>query len=750
MSAQLVAAVLLAAAPTVLLAQGEPTPSAAEARATFERAATFEHPELEGWTRNPAGSVVRDSSLAHGGRYSARIHRPAGSEEQAATLGLVVPRTFAGEAIELRGWLRTEDVDGWAGLWLRQDGADGTLLLDNMQSRALSGTTPWTPYSVTLRLEDGARRIALGALLVGEGTVWVDDLDLVVDGAPAWDAPVFVPVPTAAELDTEFDGDSGVRSRPLSRDDVRRLAILGRIWGFMKYHHPAPRGGDVHWDYELFRVLPSVVTAADTEAFERVVGEWIDGFGEPPPCSPCAPGPSDLHLAPRLDWLSDRTLVGDDLGARLRRIHERRTSNEEHQYVRLAEGVGNPVFSGEEAYGSLEHPDAGYRLLALYRFWNIIEYWFPYRDLIEPDWNAVLEEFVPRLMGADSPEAYRTALLELTARVGDTHANLWSELHVQPPFGVARLPVVVRFVEGEAVVTGFSHDELGPASGLRSGDVIESLDGRSISSLVEEWRPFYSASNEPTRLRDMARKLTVGASGPVRVVGRRATGPFTLEATRIPDSRLDLTVGRTHDLPGETFQMLSSEVAYIKLSSIRIRDVESYVRRAEGTEVLIVDIRNYPSEFVVFELGGRLVKQPTEFARFTRGDPINPGAFVWGPTVSLTPLEPGYAGTVVVLVDETSLSQAEYTAMALRAAPRALVVGSTTAGADGNVSPIPLPGGVNSMISGIGVFYPDKSPTQQVGIVPDLEVRPTIEGIRAGRDEVLEAAIDYALARDPQ
>jgi len=96
---------------------------------------------------------------------------------------------------------------------------------------------------------------------------------------------------------------------------------------------------------------------------------------------------------------------------------------------------------------------------------------------------------------------------------------------------------------------------------------------------------------------------------------------------------------------------------------------------------------------------------------------------------------------VVILVDETSLSQAEYTAMAFRSAPGAVVVGSTTAGADGNVSPIPLPGGFQTMVSGIGVFYPDKRPTQRVGIVPDIAVTPTIAGIRAGRDEVLEAAI---------
>ena len=101
-----------------------------------------------------------------------------------------------------------------------------------------------------------------------------------------------------------------------------------------------------------------------------------------------------------------------------------------------------------------------------------------------------------------------------------------------------------------------------------------------------------------------------------------------------------------------------------------------------------------------------------------------------------------FKGKVVVLVNELSQSQAEYTAMAFRAAPNSTVIGSTTAGADGNISRIVLPGGLSTMISGIGVFYPDGSPTQRVGIVPDFEVKPTIQGIKEGRDELLEKAIE--------
>ena len=209
---------------------------------------------------------------------------------------------------------------------------------------------------------------------------------------------------------------------------------------------------------------------------------------------------------------------------------------------------------------------------------------------------------------------------------------------------------------------------------------------------------------------------------------------------------MNLSAANTHDLPGETFRRLSNDVAYLKLSSIKIADVRRYMDAAAGTKGLVIDIRNYPSEFVVFALGQLLVDRPTPFAKFTRGDLSNPGAFHWDPQpTTLTPQAPRYSGKVVILVDEVSVSQAEYTTMAFRTAPGAKVVGSTTAGADGNVSQIPLPGGLSSMISGIGVFYPDKKPTQRIGILADVEAHPTIAGIREGRDEVLEEAVRQIL-----
>lgn len=731
---------LVTVAITVLL------PARSHSQVPYQAPFSFESPGLVEWRGGPPETLSQDSAVVQAGRYSGRIARDPDSPSSFSTYTISIPVEFSGSTLELRGWLKTESVEGFAGLWLREDGPAGSLQFDNMQSRKLNGTTDWTEYRITLPLHPRARTVYLGALLSGHGTVWVDELAVFVDGAPAWEAPPREPSPFDA--DTEFDEGSDIEVPEFTPTEVEKLSLLGRVWGFAKYHHPRIAEGTVNWDYELLRVLPAVVAAPDLGATQTILAEWLDRQGDPAPCEPCAVLSGDTHLRPTLDWIEDTQLVGESLSRRLGMIYEHRASGESQYYVSHAEGAGNPVFSNESAYESWPLPDAGFRLLALYRLWNIVEYWFPYRDVIGENWGDVLATFIPRVMGAASETDYRLALLELTARINDTHANLWRDLDVRPPVGSAALPVIIRFVEGRAVVAGFSHPELGPTTELEVGDVIESIDGQAIDSLIVAWRPFYAASNEPTRLRDMARSLTRGEPGPVRIGGIRASTAFEVVADRVPLDELDARAGMTHDLPGDAFQRLTDEVAYLKLSSVVAADVPDYLRRADGATVLVVDIRNYPNEFVPFALGGHLVTEPTAFARFTKADAANPGAFSWTDPVVLQPLEPDFPGKLVILVDETSLSQAEYTAMALRASPNALVVGSTTAGADGDVSPIPLPGGVSAMISGIGVFYPDRTPTQRVGIVPDIEVEPTIAGLRAGRDEVLEAAVSHALGRE--
>ena len=698
-----------------------------------------------GWGGGPPGTFAIDGQIVHGGRWALRIDRNDKSPGDFTSVTRMIPIDFAGTTLELRGFLRTQDVSQFAGVWMREDGDGGPVAFDNMQSRQLKGTSEWTEYSITLPLEKSATRLFFGVLAAGVGKVWADDLRLLVDGTPIENTPRIEAPKTVLDLDHEFDGGSGVAVKTLSTVQISNLVMLGKVWGLLKYHHPLVVGGKRHWDYELFRVLPRVLAATDAAGARSVVHQWITSLGGLPGCTACTSlRESDLHLRPPSSWLTDDRL-GPELGGLLRGIHRNRPANERQFYLSLVPGIGNPSFDHESAYANLKLPDSGYQLLALYRLWNIVEYWFPYRDLLERSWDEELTAFIPRIAVASTADDYKREMLAFIARIHDTHANLWSSLDARPPVGRCSIPITLRFIENQLVVTGRRDAAAESASALQRGDVISGLDGVSITDLVERWSPFYPASNQPTRLRDIAASATRGACGPATVRVSRDKATLDVKTERVPDPPAGSAARRTNDRAGDTFQKLSPEIAYLKLSSVRASQTAAYIQEAAGTKGLIIDIRNYPSEFVVFALGSHLVDRPTAFARFTVGDPANPGAFHWGEPLSLEPMAPRYAGKIVILVDELSLSQAEYTAMAFRSAPNAIVVGSTTAGADGNVSPIPLPGGLRSAISGIGVFYPDKTPTQRIGIVADILARPTIEGIRNGRDEVLEAALRHIL-----
>ncbi|MBD3221623.1 hypothetical protein GF314_10310 [bacterium] len=710
------------------------------AELSFERAG-LDTP-LAGWGGGPPGTIARDTTVAVAGRASGRIHRTGSSPQQFSSITRSFPATVGGDTITLRGFIRTDGVTGYAGFWLRQDGDGAPVGFAHMQDREIGGTTAWAEHAISSPLSEDARTIVLGALLAGEGTAWFDSLQVLIDGRPIDEAPVREIETTVLDSDTEFDAGSGIDLVALTPAQIEHTALLGRVWGFVKYHHPDVTRGQWHWDYELFRVLPAVLAAGDRAACQRAIVDWLVRVGLPGPCDPCPEVVGDLHLEPPVDWIEDEALLGTELSRYLATVYERRTPGWEQFYVSLSPQVGNPTFHHESARPAGTLPDTGYRILAVLRYWNIIQYWFPYRDLIDDDWTGVLPEVLPRIVLAHDLDAYRLEMLALIARVRDTHANLYQAFDVRPPRGEAFWPVSLRMIEGHPVVVGYADGEGAHECGLEIGDAVLAVDGRPFTELVERWEPYYCASNRPTMLRDMARWLSRGPVGPGEAEILRDGQRRTVTVARVEAAAPTIAA---HDRPGDTFQLLSPDVAYVKLSSVAIDEVPSYIERAEGTRGMVVDIRNYPSEFMVFSLAPRFIDEPTPFARFTGSDHANPGAFLFTPPRTLPVARPGYPGKVAILVDERSISSSEYTAMAMRCGPRAVVVGSTTAGADGNVSRITLPGGLQTMISGIGVFYPDRTPTQRVGIVPDIEARPTIAGIVAGRDEVLEAAVRHIL-----
>ncbi|MCB0634979.1 MAG: hypothetical protein KDC54_00090 [Lewinella sp.] len=687
-----------------------------------------------------------DSVSVQAGRYCLRIQSdPESTSRTFGAVEFVLPADFGGDSLELRGWLRTELEDGeetMGGLWLRIDAETGMLAFDNMADRPVQGHTPWQEVSIKLPLDEDAHTIHVGGIMLGEGQIYLDDLRLFVDDKPLAEAPPRTLKVFPASLDSAFAGGSDLELQGLHDGQLGDLAFLARVWGFLKYHHPAIAAGEYQWDYELFRHLPDFLTASRQSAAARdaMLVAWIESLGELPPCASCGDEPEAIYFQADQSWMD----VGSPaLQRALQRVFNHRSQGKQY-YIGMAPGIGNPLFLHEEAYPDMAFPDDGFRLLALFRYWNMIEYFFPYKYYIEREWSEVLTEFLPRFLEAGDALAYRLAALQLIENVHDTHANLWGRDSLMRTWkGEWQVPVQVKWIEEKLVVTGYYESEAGPATGLMPGDVITAINGRPVEEMIAEALPFYPASNLPTKMRDICKGLLRGAEEDWTVDVLRGNDRARRSVQALPLEAQDFSMDWAYVQPDSCYAKLADDVGYINLGNIETALLPNIFEAFADTRGIVIDIRNYPNEFVVFSLGQYLTPSAQAFVRFSFGSFDRPGLFMLGEPLEVGTENPDYyRGKVVVLINEITQSQAEYTTMAFRTGPHVTVIGSTTAGADGNVSRIVLPGDLSTMISGIGVYYPDGTPTQRVGIVPDETVRPTVAGVRAGRDEVLERALE--------
>lgn len=680
-----------------------------------------------------------DNLIKKEGKYSVSIEKKDKTNIDYGVISYVIPARFKGNTIQLTAYIKTQSVaNGYAGLWLRLEGEDRRVIrLNNMEKQGVTGTNDWKPYTITLEYDENIKQIYFGGLLVGDGKTWFDDFQLSIDGKKI--ESLKPSVLAKAETDTEFDKGSSIPSFNPNAQQITNLAVTAQFWGFLKYHHPSVASGNYNWDAELFRLLPSVINAKNNTELSIALELFLDKLPKVAKCNSCSHRTEISLLMPNYGELLTGKVLSVALTEKISFILKN-ASIKENYYISMTPGVGNPKFQNEKAYATMKYPDAGFRLLSLYRYWNMINYFFPYKNQIDEDWNKVLYDFIPQFIAAKSETEYNIVALSLIAKISDTHANLWNSNGALDNYkGKNTTPFKAKFIENKLLVTGFYLDTLDIKNKIKIGDEILAINGEKVNDLIKKFLPLTAASNYDTQLRDLPSNFLLRSNNnTIKLDLKNIDKAFELD---VPMVKITYSYKNIDYTKPEGHFLINDQIGYVYPAKYKNAMLPDIKKLFENTKGIVIDMRCYPSEFMPFTFGHYIKSNKTPFVKFSVGQVSHPGTFIMGTSIENGGNKDAYKGNVIVIVNSESQSQAEYTTMAFQSSPNVKVIGSQTAGADGNVSTIVLPGGISSWISGIGVFYPDGKPTQRVGVSIDYPIKPTVNGIRNGKDELLEKAI---------
>lgn len=418
-------------------------------------------------------------------------------------------------------------------------------------------------------------------------------------------------------------------------------------------------------------------------------------------------------------------------------------SNNEIKTPSSSQQMQNTFVKGKvEGYDSLAYPSAPLRLLGLMRYWSAIQYFCPNKDRITKNWDSVLYEYVPKLLQAKDSIEYMTTVARLITEIHDGHrwfgSRRFALLHTNAP------PLQLKYLENKSIVYKVLDDSL--KKNVSVGDEIIAVDNIPVKKLRDSIGQFIGASNNAALQRDVTNEVLAGkenTSAKINLLHKDK--PAVINLHRSKKSWEVLYAPRE----GAVWKKMNDKIGYVDFGRLQVPQIDGMFNDLKNTDAIILDDRSYP-QGTVWTLVNYLTDKTVSSAKGTTMIADSPDPLtvtmqdqLW--QIPVTPNRLQYKGKIIILVNETTQSQAEYSCMVLQAAyKKVTIIGSQTAGADGDVTGIKIPGGITTAFSGHGVHYPDGRPTQGIGIVPDIKISPTIKGIKEGRDEVLERAMEFA------
>eukprot|EP00388_Colpodella_angusta_P010512 GDKJ01027343.1.p1 GENE.GDKJ01027343.1~~GDKJ01027343.1.p1 ORF type:complete len:604 (+),score=35.37 GDKJ01027343.1:55-1866(+) len=558
-----------------------------------------------------------------------------------------------------------------------------------------------------------------------------------------------------------------------------------QIWGLVKYKSPNSIAGKFDAD-KVFLTLIDSVKNADDKQFNQLM---LASIGPVDPSLTAASHSyirdtlnSYQHLLKNIDysWIKHKSfsLV---LRQQLKTLSNQLNLSGKHHYIPSVWYDGD--LPNEASYANYAFNEEKMNLLALAKAWNAVEYLSPYKYIMDKDWKKILTEMVPVFRRVKDRTSYEKAVLMLAVAVNDTHAgelmdddNLKTtsvifKVRYYPPFDYKAEPKGI-------IIQRFLNDSLAKSSELKAGDEIIAINGIKIERWLKERAALLPASNKAVKYRELStannnRGDTFAFSNleseTLNVKVKRDRAMLNLKLVLLDRYKKqnvkliedDIVQKRVKAKSIKGMENIGDDITLFRAGNFFEKDIPEDKDLAQlsaalkSKKAIIFDMRKYPQAPGLFSyyLPLLLGKAPFAFARYYAVDLKDPGAFIlreglenymYIPKDGKKPMGDLYNGKIVILTDENTQSMGEWFAMMLRQFnTNTTIIGSQTAGADGDVKRITLPGEYRFSFTGNGIFYPDGKETQRIGIIPDIYFKASAKDLSGSVDAHLQRAVKF-------
>jgi len=700
---------------------------------------------------SPAGFVFRTTLTSTGclnGQFCALMTGPSNA---ASTVFGDLYQTFAttgyrGRRVTFRVAVRVESPDMRALLWLRVDRADRTVALI-LNSPGIT-STQWQYYELSGTVSGDSVSMIFGVLNYGNSRVWVDDGSFEAVDIPVQEGP-----------------------RALSDIGLANVTAFTKLLGYVRHFHPSDQVTRVDWDAFSAHGVRTIESAATPDELASKLQSLFDPIaptvqvfatGNRPPLPPELQPVSFAGLQ-ALRWnhygvnltsssnIYQSTRQTASASTRLPNAFQNPTQPYEAPIGRGL-SVSVPLTLYADSGGTLPHrpdpifhccafgpDDRATRLGGVTIAWNVAQHFYPYFDVIQTDWPAALAE------------ALRSAATD--TRVDDyfiTLSRFWAALHdghgwVVGPQVNLLAPLIWDWVENQLVITVVKS---GAAPGVARGDRVLRINGKPAEDALSGQEQLVSGAT-PQWILYRALLALVQCPNAAAKTMQLEIEPYASPGT---GRTIQLTCGTdtTWNEPRVgVVAEIEPGIMYIDLNNLTEDAWSKAVAGVSSAKGVVFDLRGYPQTFTYLEHLGAQALSSAQWHVPTPGKPDRVDFTFRGSSWELPPLRPAIAGRRVFLTNGRAVSAAETVMGIVENYELAEIVGDTTAGTNGNINYVILPGGFSLGFTGMKVLKTDGSQHHGVGIHATIPASRTRKAIAEGRDEVLARGVEVVKGPQP-